>query len=57
MGMAAATFGAVSLWLVLWSLNVKGFDAFMLVLLIVLVSATLKAILPNLPGNQTPPGD
>ncbi|CAB4859759.1 unannotated protein [freshwater metagenome] len=57
MGMAAATFGAVCLWLVLWSLNVKGFDAFMLVVLIVLISATLKAILPNLPGNQTPPGD
>jgi hypothetical protein len=57
MGMAAATFGAVSLWVVLWAINVKGFDAFMLVLLIVLISATLRAILPNLPGKQTPPGD
>jgi hypothetical protein len=57
MGMVATATGAVCLWLILWSIDVKGFDAFMLVLLILLIGATLRSILPNLPGRQTPEGD
>ncbi len=57
MGMVVTATAAVCLWLILWSIDVKGFDAFMLVLLILLVGATLRSILPNLPGRQTPEGD
>ncbi len=48
------------LWIVLWSINVKGFDAFMLTMLIVLSAAAYSVIEPFLPGNRKeehpPPG-
>ena len=45
------TFGLI-LWLVLWALGVKAFDAFLLTMLIALVAATLRMIAPYLPGNR-----
>ena len=47
----ATTFGLI-LWLVLWALGVKAFDAFMLTVLIALVAATVRMIAPYLPGNR-----
>jgi hypothetical protein len=47
----ASTFGLI-LWLVLWALGVKAFDAFLLTMLIALVAATLRMIAPYLPGNR-----
>ena len=47
----ATTFGLI-LWLVLWALGVKAFDAFMLTALIALVAATVRMITPYLPGNR-----
>jgi hypothetical protein len=47
----ATTFGLI-LWLVLWALGVKAFDAFMLTILIALVAATMRMIAPYLPGNR-----
>ncbi|MCX6390841.1 MAG: hypothetical protein WCL20_05060 [Actinomycetes bacterium] len=57
MGLVAAVTAAVSLWIILWSTGTKSLDAFLLTLVIVLVAATLRALLPKLPGRQTPPGD
>ena len=47
----ATTFGLI-LWLVLWAIGVKAFDAFLLTILIALVAATLRMIAPYLPGNR-----
>jgi hypothetical protein len=47
----ASTFGLV-LWLVLWALGVKAFDAFLLTMLIALVAVTVRMIAPYLPGNR-----
>ena len=47
----ATTFGLI-LWLVLWALGVKAFDAFLLTMLIALVAATVRMIAPYLPGNR-----
>ena len=47
----ASTFGLI-LWLVLWAIGVKAFDAFMLTVLIALVAATVRMIAPYLPGNR-----
>jgi hypothetical protein len=47
----ATTFGLI-LWLVLWAIGVKAFDAFMLTVLIALVAATVRMIAPYLPGNR-----
>ena len=47
----ATTFGLI-LWIVLWALGVKAFDAFMLTVLIALVAVTVRMIAPYLPGNR-----
>jgi hypothetical protein len=47
----ASTFGLI-LWLVLWALGVKAFDAFLLTMLIALVAVTVRMIAPYLPGNR-----
>ncbi|MDP9385488.1 MAG: hypothetical protein M3P50_09680 [Actinomycetota bacterium] len=52
MGLLLATMFGLALWLVLWALNVKAFDAFMLTLLIVLGAACARIIAPFLPGNR-----
>jgi hypothetical protein len=39
-------------WIVLWSLGAKGFDAFMVTTVVVLLAATVKLLLPHLPGRQ-----
>lgn len=48
----AATSGLV-LWIVLWSLEVKAFDAFLITLAIVMVAATARIVSPYLPGNRS----
>jgi hypothetical protein len=52
MGVIVATTFGLILWLVLWALGVKAFDAFLLTILIALVAATLRMIAPYLPGNR-----
>jgi hypothetical protein len=52
MGVIVATTFGLILWLVLWALGVKAFDAFLLTMLIALVAATLRMIAPYLPGNR-----
>ena len=43
---------AVALWIVLWSIGVKAFDGFLLVLLIVVVAAGVKVLSQYLPSNR-----
>jgi hypothetical protein len=47
----ATTFGLI-LWLVLWAIGVKAFDAFMLTVLIALVAVTLRMLAAYMPGNR-----
>ena len=47
----ATTFGLI-IWLVLWAVGVKAFDAFMITVLIALVAATARMLAPYLPGNR-----
>jgi uncharacterized membrane protein len=46
-----ATFGFV-VWIVLWSLGAKSFDAFMITILILVLGATARIVTPFLPGNR-----
>ena len=39
-------------WIVLWSLDVKGFDAFMVTVLIALLGVTARMLTPYLPGRR-----
>lgn len=54
MGIVIAIAGGMILWVVLWGLGAKGFDAGMLFLLIVLAAATVRGVTRILPGNQDP---
>ncbi len=40
-------------WIVLWALGAKGFDAFMLATLIIVVGATVKILSGYLPGRRS----
>jgi uncharacterized membrane protein len=46
-----AVFGFV-VWIVLWALDVKSFDAFMITVLILVIGATSRILAPFLPGNR-----
>jgi hypothetical protein len=52
MGLVVATTLGLCLWVVLWALGAKAFDAFLLTILIVMVSATARIFSPYLPGNR-----
>jgi uncharacterized membrane protein len=47
----AATFG-FAVWIVLWSLGAKGFDGFMITVLILVLGAASRIVTPLLPGNR-----
>ena len=52
MGLVVATTFGLVIWLVMWALGVKAFDAFMITVLVVLVGATARILAPYLPGNR-----
>jgi len=52
MALALTTTLALCLWVTLWAVGVKGFDAIMLTAVIVLVAATLKSLAKYLPGAE-----
>ncbi len=52
MGVVVATPFGLIIWLVLWAIGAKAFDAFMITVLIALVAVTLRMLTPYLPGNR-----
>jgi hypothetical protein len=57
MGLLLTTTAGLCLWVVLWALDVKSFDAFMLTMLMVILAATARMVTPYLPGNRPDPED
>ena len=53
MGLILTATAGLVVWIVLWSLGSKGFDAFLLALAIILVGATLRLLARYLPGRRT----
>ena len=53
MGLILTVTGGLVVWIVLWALGSKGFDAFMLATAIILVGATLRLLSRYLPGRRT----
>jgi hypothetical protein len=53
MGFAAAVTAALGIWIVLWALGAKGFDAFLVALLIMVVAVGVKMLTPYIPGSRT----
>ena len=52
MGLVYATTTGFVIWIVLWAIGVKSFDAFMLTTLIIVLAAAGRILVPFLPGRQ-----
>ena len=54
MGILLTFIAGLVLWIVLWAIGIKSFDAFLITIVMVLVAAATHFILPYLPGNRNP---
>ena len=54
MGIVIATTIGFVVWISLWSIGVKSFDAFMVLMVIVVLGAATHIIRPMLPGRRDP---
>ncbi|HEV2982639.1 MAG TPA: hypothetical protein VGX51_14515 [Solirubrobacteraceae bacterium] len=52
MGLILTASAGLVVWIVLWSLGSRGFDAFLLALAIILVGATVRILSRYLPGRR-----
>ena len=53
MGLILTATAGLVVWIVLWALGSKGFDAFMLAAAVILVGATLRILSGYLPGRRS----
>ncbi len=53
MGFVLTVSAGLVVWIVLWALGAKGFDAFMLATAIIVVGATLRIVSGYLPGRRS----
>jgi hypothetical protein len=53
MGLVLTVTAGLVIWIVLWALGAKGFDAFMLATVIIVVGASLKILSGYLPGRRS----
>ena len=56
MGLLLTTIAGLVVWIVLWAIDVKSFDAFLITLAMVLVAAAVRIFSPYLPGNRQDDG-
>jgi len=52
MGLVLTTTAALIVWILLWSIGAKGFDAFVIALAIITLGATARILKPYLPGRE-----
>jgi hypothetical protein len=53
MGFILTVAAGLVVWIVLWALGAKGFDAFLLTSAIIVVGATLRIVTGYLPGRRS----
>jgi hypothetical protein len=53
MGLILTATAGLVIWIVLWALGSKGFDAFMLSAAVILVGASLRILSGYLPGRRS----
>ena len=53
MGILLTFVAGLVLWIVLWALDAKAFDAFMLTVMLLLTAAIGHIVWPMLPGNRS----
>jgi hypothetical protein len=52
MGVILTATAGLCIWIVLWALNVSGFDAIMIAIGMVLIAIGVRNLLPFLPGRR-----
>jgi hypothetical protein len=52
MGLILTATAGLCLWIVLWSLNVSGFDSILIAVAMVLIAIGVRQLLPYLPGRR-----
>ena len=52
MGLVLTVTGGLAVWIVFWALGAKGFDAFMITALVILLGAAARMLVPYLPGRR-----
>lgn len=52
MGLLLTATAGLCLWIILWALNVSGFDAILIAVLMVLIAIAVRQLLPFLPGRR-----
>jgi hypothetical protein len=52
MGVLLTLIAGLVVWVVLWALGTKGFDAFMITVLMLVIAAAAHIVLPHLPGRR-----
>jgi hypothetical protein len=52
MGLILTATAGLALWIVIWALNVSGFDAIMIAVVMVLIAIGVRNLLPFLPGRR-----
>jgi len=53
MGLLLTTIAGLTVWIVLWAIGVKSFDAFMITVGMVVVAATFRVFGPAAPGKRS----
>lgn len=52
MGVILTATAGLCLWIILWSLNISGFDSILIAVLMILVAIGVRNVLPFLPGRR-----
>ncbi len=52
MGLILTATAGLSLWIIIWALNVSGFDAILIAVAMVLIAIGVRNLLPFLPGRR-----
>ena len=54
MGVLLTLITGLVIWIVLWAIGAKSFDAFLITIVMLIVAAAAHIIWPTLPGNRDP---
>ena len=52
MGLIITATAGLCLWIILWALNISGFDAILIAVLMVLIAIAVRTLIPHLPGRR-----
>ena len=52
MGVLLTLITGLVVWVVLWAIGAKAFDAFLITLVMLVVAAAMRLLVPYLPGNR-----